>query len=202
MKQKYTREQYAMLIGELVLLGIGIAFLVFAPAIYKAVNGSEVPTSETTTETTLLVDLGEELTPATAYTEPAPVELDPAEVELLARTIWGEAGGVKSETERAAVAWCVLNRVELNGSSIEAEVTKPGQYIGYRATGECPDSHMELAADVLERWTREQNGEQNVGRVLPTTYLFFTGDGSRNYFTKEWRDGEPWDWSNISPYNT
>lgn len=37
---------------------------------------------------------------------------DEAEVEMLARLIWGEARGVASDTEKAAVVWCVLNRVD------------------------------------------------------------------------------------------
>ena len=35
-----------------------------------------------------------------------------AEVEALAKLIYGEAGIVPSTTEQAAVAWCVLNRVD------------------------------------------------------------------------------------------
>ena len=35
-----------------------------------------------------------------------------AEVEALAKLIYGEAGIVPSTTEQAAVVWCVLNRVD------------------------------------------------------------------------------------------
>ena len=43
---------------------------------------------------------------------PDPYIPDEAEVEMLARLIWGEARGVPSDMHKAAVVWCVLNRVD------------------------------------------------------------------------------------------
>jgi hypothetical protein len=45
------------------------------------------------------------------------------------------------------------------------------------------------------------NGEDNVGRTLPSDYLFFTGDGEHNYFTKV-QNGIPYVWGSllVSPY--
>lgn len=37
---------------------------------------------------------------------------DAAEVEALAKMLYGEARGVTSDTEKAACVWCVLNRVD------------------------------------------------------------------------------------------
>ena len=37
---------------------------------------------------------------------------DAAEVEALAKMLYGEARGVVSDTEKAACVWCVLNRVD------------------------------------------------------------------------------------------
>lgn len=126
--------------------------------------------------------------------------LDPAEVELIGRTIWGEAEGVKSEAERAAVAWCILNRVDTYGQTVEEVVTEPNQFQGYRTGGKCPQRHLDLAADVLNRWTAEQNGAEDVGRVLPADYLYFIGDGKRNHFTIEYQAADYWDWSLDNPY--
>lgn len=47
--------------------------------------------------------------PEVAQTLP---EIDEDEVRLLARLIWAEARGVTREEERAAVAWCALNRLD------------------------------------------------------------------------------------------
>lgn len=146
-------------------------------------------------------------TAAAATQEPSaenrdPQQLDPAEVELIGRTIWGEADGVKSEAERAAVAWCILNRVETYGETIEEVVTAPNQFQGYRTGGKCPQRHLDLAADVLVRWYAEQDGASEVGRVLPTEYLYFVGDGERNHFSIEWQSGEYWGWTLDNPYIT
>ena len=127
--------------------------------------------------------------------------LDPKEIDLIARTIWGEAECVYDQAEQAAVAWCILNRVDAWGKSIKEVVTAPNQFVGfYRNDGECPEEFRYLAADVLNRWKAEKRGGKNIGRVLPSGYLYFTGDGSRNYFTREWQSHDFWDWSLPTPY--
>lgn len=126
--------------------------------------------------------------------------LDPDELILIARTIWGEAEGVPSKVEQAAVAWCVLNRVDAWGKPIEEIITAPNQFDGYRRLGEVPEEFISLAADVMNRWKAEKAGHKNVGRVLPDEYLYFVGDGFRNYFTQEWLSQDYWDWSLQNPY--
>lgn len=122
------------------------------------------------------------------------------EVELIARTIWGEAGGIPADEERSAVAWCILNRVDAWGESIEEVVTAEGQFHGYIDWGTCPAEHIELAEDVVGRWEREHAGEDNVGRVLPAGYMWFYGDGQHNHFRNSFNGGAGWDWSLESPY--
>lgn len=139
-------------------------------------------------------------------TEPAPnlaayeIPIDPHDAELIGRTIWGEARGVMSEAERAAVAWCILNRVDAWAQSIEQVVTQPYQFQGYRAWGECPQEHIDLATDVLTRWAAEKQGKVDVGRVLPAEYLYFMGDGKHNHFTTDYKGTDFWDWSLTDPY--
>lgn len=127
-----------------------------------------------------------------------------ADVEMIAKTIWGEARGVKSITEKAAVAWCILNRVDAKGyacgGDIEYVLTFPGQFVGYDEDNPVTTECKEIAADVLTRWAAEKAGIEDVGRVLPKEYTYFTGDGKRNYFTDEWKGGNTWDWSLPSPY--
>lgn len=123
------------------------------------------------------------------------------DVILLGRTIWGEAEGVQSKTEQAAVAWCILNRVDATGQTIEEVVTAPEQFHGYYRVGEdVPREFLVLAGDVLSRWNAEKQGNENVGRVLPADYLYFIGDGARNYFSKEWQSSDYWGWTLKSPY--
>lgn len=127
-----------------------------------------------------------------------------AEVEMLAKTIWGEARGVKSTTEKAAVAWCILNRVDNKGyacgGDIEYVLTFPGQFVGYNEDNPVTAECKKIAADVLTRWAAEKAGVEDAGRVLPKQYIYFTGDGKHNHFTDEWKGGNTWDWSLPSPY--
>lgn len=133
------------------------------------------------------------------------------DIELIARTIWGEAGGIPNADERAAVAWCILNRVDsdhpwfADADTIEEVVTAPYQFHGYldESWGECPQEHIDLAADVVERWEREHAGFSDVGRVLPKEFLWFAGNGDWTH--NNYRDAYEgsytyWDWSLPSPY--
>lgn len=171
---------------------------------------SEPETSEPATETsTPTVQTPTYTTPETstppAETEPEQDKLPKLyteeDIELIGRTIWGEAEGVKSKAERAAVAWCILNRVDTYGKTIKEVVTAPKQFQGYRPQGECPQQHLDLAADVLARWEAEKYGAKDVGRTLPADYLYFLGDGRRNHFSIEFLSGIYWDWSLANPYN-
>lgn len=163
---------------------------------------SEMTRSVKVTVTPTTAEPETELTTAEPETEPetkAP-DVRTKNIELIGRTIWGEAGGVESTAERAAVAWCILNRVDATGKTIEEVVTAPSQFYGYRAEGDVPEEHLELAEDVLARWEAEKNGTCASGRTLPAGYLYFTGDGQRNHFTKTWGGTDYWTWSLPNPY--
>lgn len=127
---------------------------------------------------------------------------DQEDIEMLAKLLWGEARGVKSKTEKAAVVWCVLNRVDAKGypDTIAEVITQPHQFVGYNEDYPATTEHMEIAEDVLNRWYAEKVCTFDAGRVLPREYIFFTGDGKQNHFTDEWKGGTTWDWSLPSPY--
>lgn len=137
--------------------------------------------------------------------QPKPVEktynIPQEEIDALARTIWGEARGVPSKAEQAAVAWCVLNRVDAGyGATVLEVVSAPGQFVGYSPYYPVTDELAELAKDVLTRWYREKDGETDVGRTLPPGYYYFNGSGGHNWFRKEFRSSTYWDWSLPDPY--
>lgn len=127
---------------------------------------------------------------------------DAAEVEALAKMLYGEARGVTSDMEKAACVWCVLNRVDDRRfpDTVLEVLEAPYQFAGYSQSYPATEEFMALAADVLKRYHAEQNGAENVGRVLPREYVFFTGDGEHNNFTIGWLDTDFWQWSLLNPY--
>ena len=125
------------------------------------------------------------------------------EIPYIARTVWGEARGC-SETEQAAVIWCILNRVDSSirymPDNIIDVVTQKHQFLGYVKTFPVTKKIKKLVIDVLTRWEMEKAGVENVGRVLPPEYMWFHGDGWHNHFRDAYRGGNRWDWSLDSPY--
>lgn len=136
--------------------------------------------------------------------EPTPKPYTNEEVTVLAKMLWGEARGVRSDMEKAACVWCVLNRLDAGnfGSSIIEVTTAPGQFAGYAAENPVTEELYDLCEDVLDRYFAEKSGEANAGRVLPPEYLFFHGDGVRNYFRDAFRGGNTYDWSLDNPYQS
>ena len=123
---------------------------------------------------------------------------------MLARVIWGEARGIPSDMHKAAVVWCVLNRVDAEGwpDTVAEVVTQPHQFAGYSPDYPATEEFKAIAADVLIRWEREKREGGEVGRVLPAEYVFFTGDGEVNHFRTEYEGGMFWDWSLKNPYSS
>lgn len=128
-----------------------------------------------------------------------------ADINALARMLYGEARGVKSTTEQAACVWVVLNRVddERWPDSVIEVLSQPHQFGGYKVSFPVEDWARELAADVYDRWTDERETGQDAGRVIPADYYFWRGsrDG-HNYFRKEFADysGETYTFDMESPY--
>lgn len=111
--------------------------------------------------------------------------------ELAGRAIWGEAGGIQDEAQRAAVVWCACNRADAWDMEI-GDVLNVDAFHGLAIKGEVPEQHVELARDVLARWTLEAEGWVDVGRVLPEGFLYFEGNGIVNLFSTEYGGGEYW----------
>ena len=125
------------------------------------------------------------------------------DIVMMAQLIHAEAGSVYPLNRRAAVAWTVLNRMD-NGyssscTSIAGTIKEPGQFAWYSGCS-YSDLDYQIAEDVLTRWATEQiTGQPDEGRVLPSCYMFFWGDGSQNHFNDG--KGNYWDYSvDYDPY--
>lgn len=119
----------------------------------------------------------------------------------LAKLVWAEGRGIKSDTEKSGIIWTVINRVEAGYGNIMQVLTAPNQF-AYRANAPVDAQLYELAKDVLVRWDMERCGYEDVGRVLPLGYLWFSGSGGRNWFRDAYRGGQVWDWTLVSPYES
>ena len=124
------------------------------------------------------------------------------EIDYITKTVWGEARGL-SKTQQAGVVWTILNRFDDGrfGKEIIDVITAPNQFAGYKSTHPVVPEVRDLVVDVLERYSQEKAGIENVGRVLPKDYLYFRGNGKINLFSKIWKSNDIWDWSLGSPYD-
>lgn len=111
------------------------------------------------------------------------------DVEAIARTLYGECRGAETVAEKEAVAWVILNRLDAGyADTVLGVVSAPGQFAGYSPEHPLWPELVEVARRVLTMHHREQLGGC-VDRVLGPEYLWFSGDGERNYFRCEY-DGE------------
>lgn len=202
-----------MNINKKVLIIIGVVLLVMGITL-GCTNNLEEKASPVTSEQT------ETSAPDTSKKpiETEPIETEPVfdvvnyvnetysnEIMMLARLVYVEGRGVASQTEQACVIWTVLNRVDAYGKSISETILTPHQF-SYKEDAPFYDDFgrdlRELARDVLQRWTLENMGEADVGRVLPSNYFFFAGKNGHNWFRMGYTDTEYWDYSFTSPYNS
>lgn len=130
-------------------------------------------------------------------------EVTNAEIEIIAKTVWGEAQGC-NKLDQSAVIWCILNRVDAGYGTIIEVVTAPNQFHGYNSNFPITDEIKALTEDVISRWNLEKVYGGNFGRTLPSEYLYFSAnaEGTHNIFrTKYTGVCEIWDWSCWNPYD-
>ena len=105
------------------------------------------------------------------------------EIELVAKTLRGECYDEQADDKREVVK-VICNRVSAGGfgGSIEAVITAPKQFIGYRSDNLPTTNDYEIAREVLAEWYK--------GGCVPLgEYLFFSsGSGHRNVFRREWKE--------------
>lgn len=123
------------------------------------------------------------------------------EIEMIGRTVHGESNGL-SKMEQSAVVWCILNYVDAGYGTIAEVITHPGRFHGYYNNSFVPEETRRLVEDVVARWKIEKICDGNVGRTLPSDYLWFHGDGQHNYFRNAYSgEYDIWDWNCYNPYS-
>lgn len=123
-----------------------------------------------------------------------------SDVELLAKTVWGEARGL-NDFEKSMVVWCILNRVDAGGGTIAQVIKAPGQFHGYSSNFPVDKDIAELVRDVLARWQLEKVCSGDVGRTLPADYLWFCAKNGHNVYRNKYSGNyKTWSMNCWNPY--
>lgn len=112
--------------------------------------------------------------PVSELAEPTLVFYTDADARAIAEVIHAEANGLDA-TQKRAVAWCVLNRVDDWGGSIQDTARSEA----FARSSEYTDEDLALANEVLLNWS------MGGPRDLPEGYYYFNGDGKQNFFRME-----------------
>lgn len=107
-----------------------------------------------------------------------------AEAALLA---WGEYSGT-DYAQRTAPIWCACNRADAWEMTLD-EVMHSDAFHGLLTEREVPEEWYNLARETLARWELEKMGYIDVGRTLPSEYLYFGGNGVVNVYRTEYIGG-------------
>ena len=196
-KRRHRRrpEPFGILLGVLlsavcVVVYAGITTTVLAR---DAQDDLTVPAKATMTQS--LPHSGEE---AEVGSESDPVDYnalvpaaDPADMRRLAQMVWGEARGVELKVEQEAVIWCVFNRIDdPRFPDTIAEVCTQSQFHGYDPDNPVEPEFYDMALSVWNEWNRLHLGDPTAVRTLPVEYVYFHGDGERNWFRTEYEEFE------------
>ena len=171
-------NQFVMALVCIMLLALLICI------VYARATWDEQPVTAPETEETVEPEQSEQ--PEAPEPSEAPVyyvmyvtEDDVAEV---AKMLWGEARGCTRDNQ-IKCAWVVVNRVDDDRfpDTIQGVLEQPSQFQGYDPTYPVTDELYNVAFDVLTRWSYEKQGIP-VRRELPSSFLWFTGNGQENIF--------------------
>lgn len=124
----------------------------------------------------------------TMFVEPEPevtAKYSSYDVTLICQTVYGEARGCSKE-EQMLVVWCICNRADSSGASIEQIVTVPRQFSGYSPENPVTDAIRSVVLEVLDAWSRDQKALVYEPYATTSEYLYFSGDGRHNWFREEY----------------
>lgn len=162
-----------------VLVGVGMIILCYAAS---KENQMQAIAPEVNTEGLCIVEIAE-----TAIAEPVyELYFTEQDVIAMAQMLYGEARGCELTNQQQAV-WCVLNRVDdaRFPDSIIGVLSQPYQFHGYSSGFPVWENLVEIARDVMTRWSYEKQGAE-VERELDREYCFFTGNGVSNEFRSDY----------------
>lgn len=155
-------------------------------------NGPEQDYAPSVFPTLPLTDESQNVEPVSFDEESEPINLsEPVakytseEITLVCQTVYGEARGCSKE-EQQLVVWCICNRADYSGTSIEQVVTANRQFHGYDPENPVTEEIFENVTEVLEAWSRNEEALVYEPYATTTEYRYFSGDGRHNWYREEW----------------
>ena len=155
-------------------------------------NGPEQDFAPSVSPTLPLTDESQNVEPVSFDEESEPINLsEPVakytseEITLVCQTVYGEARGCSKE-EQQLVVWCICNRADYSGTSIEQVVTANRQFHGYAPENPVTEEIFENVTEVLEAWSRNEEALVYEPYATTTEYRYFYGDGRHNWYREEW----------------
>jgi len=105
------------------------------------------------------------------------------EIELLAKTVWGEARGCSPDEQRLVI-WTVLQRVNADGygNTIKTVLKAPRQFKGYRAENPIDAEIITLCEIEAEKWARGERPPTLEPYAPTLPYFYFDGGNGHNWF--------------------
>lgn len=107
------------------------------------------------------------------------------EVEICAKLLYGEARGCTVE-EQKLVIWCICNRADKYGQTIEEVATAPQQFLGYSSRNPVLEELCSVVREVLDAWVSGEEALVYPPYATSSEYLFFYGDGVHNWFRENY----------------
>jgi len=195
---KFIKNEFfgeVLIFAIITMLSISIIAFILTPEPYNASSPAPAMTAERTesiTATETVIPTTEKIQEPQVYDvipDPEPtLPFTEREAEILAKTVWGEARGLSTEEQRLVI-WTVLQRVDDNrwGNTIEAVITAPRQFNGYRERNPVTPEIHALVVQELTDWHNGENPPTHELFAPNAPYFFFDGDGKNNWFREVWR---------------
>lgn len=121
-----------------------------------------------------------------AVPDPRPIEiksheLDPDDVEKLARLLWSSP--LRDEESKKLLCYVVMNRAEHGdpfGETIQSCINVR-EFAFYDSHAHRSETNLRIAREAMNEWLSRKEGH-NVGRVVPINayYIQFTGENNRH----------------------
>jgi hypothetical protein len=111
------------------------------------------------------------------------------DMEILAKCVYGEAGGMLPEEQRLVV-WTVFQRVDDGrfGASIKAVITAPAQFTGYAPDKPVVGAILALCEEEYAKWKSGAEPPLCPPYAKSAPYLYFLGYDGHNWYRAEYRD--------------